>query len=268
MLPIAKADAAEFHGVRFVLTDMDETLTFQGRLAAATYDALERLQAVGVKVIPVTAAPAGWCDQMARMWPVDGVIGENGGFFFRRNTHGHGLVRSFWHSDSERQKVSDRLAEIGRLVQHAVPNAAFAEDQPFRMTSVAFSQPEDLDTRAAIIDALRAAGADVTLNNLWVLGWLGGYDKLAMARRVLHEGYSIDIDADRDAILYAGDSTNDAPMFSFFRHTVGVSTVTRYLREIPKPPNWITIGPGGAGFVEAANAVIRSHTVEATSHIG
>ena len=70
-----------FTSIEFVLTDMDETLTHHGRLAAATYDALERLQVSGIKVIPVTAAPVGWCDQMARMWPVDGVIGENGGLF-------------------------------------------------------------------------------------------------------------------------------------------------------------------------------------------
>jgi len=91
-----------------------------------------------------------------------------------------------------------------------------------------------------------------------VLGWLGGYDKLAMTRRVMAEIYDVDIDADRDAVLYVGDSTNDAPMFSFFRHTVGVSTVTRYLPDIPVPPHWIAAGPGGVGFVEAADAVIRS----------
>jgi len=258
MQPLAHALAPTFRSVRFVLTDMDETLTFQGRLSARTYEALERLQQAGVKVIPVTAAPAGWCDQMARMWPVDGVIGENGGFFFRR--HGHGVARSFWHPEADRQAVADLLADIGRRVREEVPAATFAEDQPFRLTSLAFTQPEDPETRAAIIAALRDAGADVTVNNLWVLGWLGGYDKLAMTRRMLAESYGLDPDADRDAILYVGDSTNDASMFGFFRHTVGVSTVTRYLPEIPTPPNWITTGPGGAGFVEAADAVIAARS--------
>jgi 3-deoxy-D-manno-octulosonate 8-phosphate phosphatase KdsC-like HAD superfamily phosphatase len=98
----------------------------------------------------------------------------------------------------------------------------------------------------------------VTVNNLWVLGWLGGYDKLSMTRRILADRYRVDIDADRDVVLYVGDSINDAPMFSFFRHTVGVSTVKRYLPKIPTPPNWIAAGPGGAGFVEAADAVISS----------
>ena len=258
MLLLARSDRETFQGVRFVLTDMDETLTCQGRLAARTYDALERLQRAGITVIPVTAAPAGWCDQMARMWPVDGVIGENGGFFFQRTADGHGLARWFWHPDETRQTVADQLGDIGRQVGSAVPTAVFAEDQPFRLTSVAFAQPEDPGTRAAIVGALRRAGADVTVNNLWVLGWIGGYDKLTMARRVLADRYGVDIDRDRDAVLYVGDSLNDAPMFGFFRHTVGVSTVTRYLPDLPTPPNWITAGPGGAGFVEAADAVILS----------
>jgi hypothetical protein len=237
---------------------MDETLTYQGRLAARTFDALERLQRIGVKVIPVTAAPAGWCDQMARMWPIDGVIGENGGFFFERSLAGHGLRRTFWQPADAKGFIAERLAEIGKRVLAEVPSAVYAEDQPFRLTSLAFAQPEDQTERAAIIAALRAAGAEFAVNNLWVLGWLGAYDKLSMTRRVLAETYNVDIKAENEAVLYVGDSTNDAPMFGFFQHSVGVSTVTRYLSEIPTPPKWIAKGPGGEGFVEAANAVIAS----------
>jgi HAD superfamily hydrolase (TIGR01484 family) len=261
MKPLNTIDDSIFQSVRFVLTDMDETLTFRGRLAAQTYDALERLQSAGLRVIPVTAAPAGWCDQMARMWPVDGVIGENGGFFFHRNNQRDDLTRIFWHPVEHQETIARRLAEIGAQVRRIIPAATFAEDQPFRLTSLAFSQPEDPGLRAAIIAALREADADVTVNNLWVLGWLGGYDKLAMARRVLAANYGVDIDSDRNAVLYVGDSTNDAPMFGFFNHTVGVSTVRHYLPDIPTPPNWITEGPGGWGFVEAADAVISSRIV-------
>ncbi|MGF6976044.1 HAD superfamily hydrolase (TIGR01484 family) [Paraburkholderia sp. JPY465] len=258
MRALSEAPDNEFRHVRFVLTDMDETLTWQGRLSARTYTSLERLQSAGVRVIPVTAAPAGWCDQMARMWPVDGVIGENGGLYFARAEAGHGVVRRYWHPDESRAKVSERLREIADSVMTKLPDAQFAEDQPFRSSSIAFARPDDPAASDRIVRALRSAGADVTINNLWILGWLGGYDKLLMTRRILAEQYGIDIDRERDAILYSGDSINDAPMFAFFTHTVGVSTVTRYLHQIPVPPRWITRGPGGAGFVEAADAVIRA----------
>jgi HAD superfamily hydrolase (TIGR01484 family) len=261
MKDLALATRSTFASVRFVLTDMDETLTYQGRLSARTYDALERLQHAGVKVIPVTAAPAGWCDQMARMWPVDGVISENGGLFIQRYD-GHGTKRSFWHADAERQVISDQLAKIGRHVRQAVPSAVFADDQPFRLTSLAFVQPDNDTDRDVIVAALRDAGLAVAINDLWILGWIGSYDKLAMTRRVMADVYGVDIGFDRDSILYCGDSTNDAPMFEFFRHTVGVSTVRRYLPEIPMPPTWITKGPGGDGFVEVVDAVIAGKSVE------
>lgn len=124
---------------------------------------------------------------MACMWPVDGVIGENGGFFFRREPVGHGLVRQFWHG-AERGRIREPLVEIGADAR-AVTGAAYAEDQPFRLASIAFARPDDAEACAAIVAALKAEGADVTVNNLWVLGWLGGYDKRAMALRVLAEVY-------------------------------------------------------------------------------
>ena len=68
--------------IRFVLTDIDDTLTENGRLPAASYLAMEKLQQAGLKVIPITGRPAGWCDHISRMWPVDGIVGENGAFYF------------------------------------------------------------------------------------------------------------------------------------------------------------------------------------------
>lgn len=258
MRPLKEAPAERLRAVRFVLTDMDDTLTFRGRLSARTYTALERLRDAGIAVIPVTAAPAGWCDQMARMWPVDGVIGENGGFHFRGTGGPDGVSRRFWHGDAGRDESAARLAALERDIRTALPQATTASDQPFRLTSLAFDRPANESARAALVDLFRRAGARVTVNSLWVLGWFGAYDKLTMARRVMADSYGVDIDAHGDGILYVGDSTNDAPMFSFFANSVGVSTVVHFLPEIPTPPAWITDGPGGDGFVEVADALLHA----------
>ncbi len=108
MRPLSDAAASEFANVRLVLTDMDDTLTFKGRLAARTYAALERLEAAGVRVVPITAAPAGWCDQMIRMWPISAVIGENGGFCFTRS--GSTIARRFWLDPDTLAKATAQLA--------------------------------------------------------------------------------------------------------------------------------------------------------------
>jgi hypothetical protein len=262
MEPLVRAPDNLFADVRFVLTDMDDTLTFEGRLSAATYESLERLRAAGVRVIPVTAAPAGWCDQMARMWPIDSVIGENGGLFFHRAAEGREIHREFWHGGAAREAASERLDEIGASVLAELDFASFADDQPFRLTSLTFNRPAEPERRAELVAALRRRDACVTANDLWILAWVGGYDKLSMARRVLASAYEIDVDIDKNSILYCGDSTNDAPMFAHFHHTIGVSTVRRFLSDIPVPPRWITEGPGGAGFVEAARAVLATRVQE------
>src|SRR4051812_7299860 len=69
--------------IDFVLTDIDDTLTDEGQLGAQAYSALWSLNDAGIQVVPVTGRPAGWCEMIARQWPVAGVIGENGGFYFR-----------------------------------------------------------------------------------------------------------------------------------------------------------------------------------------
>jgi hypothetical protein len=259
MRPLSDLDPSSLSSVRYVLTDMDDTLTHNGQLPAQTYSALEALRIAGIPVIPVTAAPAGWCDQMARMWPIDGVIGENGGLFFRRSSRPQSIERIFWHPDTECSKISDALLEIGRTLCRNWPALMLADDQPFRLTSLAFRRPASPADRAMLVDLLVSAGASAADNNLWVLGWLGRYDKLAMTRRIMAQVYDVDIDNDPDSILYVGDSANDGPMFDFFRHTVGVSTVGEYLPVLKTPPAWITRGPGGAGFVEVTETLLAIH---------
>src|SRR5258706_96250 len=79
MKPLASLDAS---AIRSVLFDIDETLTTQGKLTAEAYAALEALRRAGRRTVAVTGRPAGWCDHIARMWPVDAVVGENGAFYF------------------------------------------------------------------------------------------------------------------------------------------------------------------------------------------
>lgn len=256
MRPLSEARSSDLRHVRLVLTDMDDTLTFRGRLAASTYEALERLETAGVRTVPVTAAPAGWCDQMVRMWPVAAVIGENGGFCFTRN--GSAVTRRFWLDDDAREQAHARLLAIAQSLAPDYPQVTLSDDRPFRLTSLAFDKPGDPEAAAALCRRLSEAGASVTVNSIWVLGWLGGTDKLKAARRFLPEAVGMDVDLDRHAILYAGDSANDVPMFAHFPKSAGVSTVVEHIASIPRLPTWITKGAGGEGFVEVADAILAA----------
>jgi len=89
--PLAELDA---RGVRALLFDIDDTLTTSGKLTAQAYAALERLHGSGKRAIAVTGRPAGWCDHIASMWPIDAVVGENGAFYFR---YADGRLRRHYH---------------------------------------------------------------------------------------------------------------------------------------------------------------------------
>jgi HAD superfamily hydrolase (TIGR01484 family) len=140
--PLADFPAAARAGAIAVLTDIDDTLTTSGRLTAAAYAALERLQGAGLKVIPVTGRPAGWCDHIARMWPVDAVVGENGAFWMRHDAATRKLRTVFaGAAPADRQA---RLDAVAREILAAVPGCALASDQFCRAADLAIDYCEDV----------------------------------------------------------------------------------------------------------------------------
>jgi HAD superfamily hydrolase (TIGR01484 family) len=255
MQPFDQFSTALRRQIRFVLTDVDDTLTDGPRLPAAAYTAIERLEDAGITVIPVTAAPAGWCDLMARIWPIGAVIGENGGLSIRHDRVAGITERHYWAEPAEREAASARLATLGAEIAAALPGCAVAHDQRYREVTLAFRN-SDPALSDQIVARLCAAGARATVNSIWVIGWFGDFDKLAMTRRMMAELFAIDIERDAERCLYIGDSLNDAPMFGFFPYSVGVSTVRDYADRMPALPRWITKGAGGAGFVEVAEALL------------
>ncbi len=83
MRPLKEMPLTLVKSIRFILCDIDDTLTVEGTLPAETFTMLHRLKESRFCVIPVTGRAAGWCDHIARFWPVDGIVGENGAFYFR-----------------------------------------------------------------------------------------------------------------------------------------------------------------------------------------
>ena len=261
MRPLKDFPFADRRAIRVVLTDIDDTLTHHGRLPSSAYQALERLQAAGIVVVPVTGRPAGWCDMIARFWPVDGVVGENGAFYFRYDSRHHRMIRHYAKGDSERLQDRQRLAAIERQVLQEVPGAAVASDQAYREADLAIDFCEDVTPLAAadiarIVAIFSEHGATAKISSIHVNGWFGEYDKLSMCRILLREAYDLDMDVARRAIVFAGDSPNDAPMFGFFPNAVGVANVLRFADILPAQPAWVTAGEGGNGFVELAQVLL------------
>lgn len=248
-----------------VLADIDDTITSDGRLTAEAYTALENLQCAGFRVIPVTGRPAGWCDHIARMWPVDAVVGENGAFWMRYDQRNQKLNTVFASTP-----VPDRQARMDALavkILAAVPGCALASDQFCRIADLAIDFCEDVKplprkTVDVIVQLMEAAGMQVKVSSIHVNGWFGDYDKLTTTRRMLLQEFGVSIEdaTERKRWVFIGDSPNDAPMFGYFTNSVGVANVLDFTDTLEATPTYVTRDRAGAGFVQLAQALLSARS--------
>jgi len=249
--------------IRYVLTDIDDTLTLHGLLPAAALAAMERLRDAGVAVIPITGRPAGWCDHIARMWPVAAVVGENGAFYYRYDRTLRKMERCYFKTAEAREVDRRRLEELKVKILAAVPGCAVSADQAYREADLAIDFCEDvprlsLPAVERIVQIFEAAGAQAKVSSIHVNGWFGAYDKLAMCRVLLAERFGIDAERDNRAWAFVGDSPNDAPMFGFFEQSVGVANVARFAAQLSAAPKFVTRAAAGAGFAELAAHLLKA----------
>jgi HAD superfamily hydrolase (TIGR01484 family) len=261
MLPLAEFPAPARRALRGVFCDIDDTLTTSGRLTAEAYGALERLERAGLQVVPITGRPAGWCDHIARMWPVAAVVGENGAFYFRYDRAARAMERAFADDPAARAANRERLRTIAAEIVRAVPGCAIAADQHYRETDLAIDYCEDVarlprEAVDRIVALMQARGLTAKVSSIHVNGWFGAYDKLAATRRLMREAFRVDLDAERGSYAFVGDSPNDAPMFAFFPHAVGVANVRDFAGRLAHEPKYVTAAGASAGFRELADFIL------------
>jgi HAD superfamily hydrolase (TIGR01484 family) len=250
-------DPRDARAVHTLVTDIDDTLTTEGRLTASAYAALEGLRASGLRVIVTTGRPAGWCDHFARMWPVDAVIGENGAVRYWYDAPARKLHVRHAVADDQVRANRERMQQVAQEVLRQVPGSALASDQFCRIHDLAIDFREDVaplaeeDTQR-IVAIMQATGMTAKVSSIHVNGWFGEHDKLSACRTLMQELYGVDLDAQRRNFVYAGDSPNDAPMFGFFPLSVGVANVHDFVGRIEVLPAYVTTARSGEGFIELA----------------
>ena len=261
MTPIEQLGADQVRSIHTVITDIDDTVSTDGMLTAKAYGALEKLRHNGLRVIVTTGRPAGWCDHIARMWPVDAVVGENGACCYwydrpaRRLAVRHSLPPQALRANRE------RLDAVAAQVLAGVPGTALASDQFCRLYDLAIDYCEDVphvgeSSVQRIVEIMEAVGMTAKVSSIHVNGWFGSYDKLSMSRDIMRDLYGVDLDRDRDQIAYAGDSPNAAPMFAHFPYSVGVANVRDFVGKMDALPQYITHSRSGEGFSELASLLI------------
>lgn len=262
LIPLEQRNGA-FSGVELLLTDLDDTVTTHGLLTGEVYQSLWALNEAGVQVIVVTGACAGWCDHLARSWPIAGVIGENGAFFFSREGHvgGYGkLQRQYWSTLPQLQQEQQQL-----MAKFTMAFEGFEEylthDQHYRLAEVAINVNQDLlepaiERRDAILAFCQQQGISHSVSSIHINTWVAQNSKRAMCERVVQQLFGQPIPALPDQLLYSGDSPNDQEMFSTVKLSVGVANILSVKEQLKTLPTYLTTASHSQGFDQIAAAIM------------
>ncbi|MCM0607289.1 MAG: HAD family phosphatase [Xanthomonadaceae bacterium] len=263
-LNLSQASSQVLKSIRGVCLDIDDTFSSRGKITDQAYSALWKLKSAGFVIVPITGRPAGWCDHIARFWPVDAVVGENGAFTFfmdggvrrRLNTPmGRGVIA---------MSAKKKLKSLESKILKKFPKAKWASDQSYREFDLAIDICEDVapwkdKDVEALLTLCEKAGAHAKLSSVHVNVWFGEYNKFSGMTHWLNKG-APGVKGSVPKIsewIYIGDSPNDEPLFEKFPNTVGVANLKPYLSKLKYPPRWITSSESGAGFTEMAERLIK-----------
>ena len=260
LLPLADLASTRLHGVRGVLTDIDDTLTRDGAIEPAALAALQRLRAAGLPVIAITGRPAGWSEPFAAAWPVAAIVAENGGVMLRAAPGG--VVTDYAQDEATRARNDLRLRACAADILDAVPGARLAADSAGRRTDIAFDHSEftqlDAARIAEIAALMRAHGLNATVSSIHVNGWIGAHTKWSGAQWAVRHCLAAPLVP--DDWVYVGDSTNDQAMFERIPLSVAVANIERFVPELAVLTAFVTRGERGAGFAEVADALLAARS--------
>jgi len=244
-------------GIAAIFTDIDDTLTWQGQVVPAAYDAIVRLSEAGIPVGLATGRAGGFAEVLALLWPVTFALAENGGYAVLRD----GDLR-YWDPPETRLDQRARLQALVDEVAVEMPHIQMATDAALRRVDVAWDLHEVSDVSdedaAKLADLCRQRGARVLISSIHLHAFYGDHDKAAMLMRLASELMGLDEDQSRERCLFIGDSPNDQAGFAAFTRSVGVANIAHYSDRLSPPPAFIASQPGGFGFAEIAEHVLRA----------
>ncbi|MBD2105984.1 HAD family hydrolase [Nodosilinea sp. FACHB-13] len=238
---------------QLLATDMDGTLTRQGKFTPALLQGLEQLQGLGLPVMIVTGRSAGWVNGLAHYLPVVGAMAENGGIYFPHNGPPEPLVE-IPNLVAHRQLLQKAFTQL----QWRWPKLRESDDNRFRLTDWTFDieglTQADLDEMAELCQSLAWGFTYSTVQcHLFTLG----QSKAAGLQRVVKRYFAPIAAAE---VLTVGDSPNDESMFNpaLFPQSVGVANVVDYWPRLTHHPTYITKSTEVAGFLELVEALVQN----------
>jgi HAD superfamily hydrolase (TIGR01484 family) len=257
--PLSALGLAEAIGLAGLLFDLDDTFLDDGRLTEAAYLALGRLSRAKLNLVAVTGRPAGFGEVLARQWPVQGVVTENGAVAFRLE---NGRLTRWERADeSTRRARRIRIAGVFEELRNRFGEVRLSDDVHARVSDLTIdigeSQRVPADVVARIESTARDLGVRTFVSSVHLHLTLDPFDKASGTLAFLGDCLGEDPTAARHRYAYVGDSGNDAACFFAFATTFGVANVTESVARLSVPPRFLATHPKGKGFAEIADRILE-----------
>ncbi|MGB3201243.1 MAG: HAD family hydrolase [Nodosilinea sp.] len=240
--------------IKLLATDMDGTLTRQGKFTAALLSGLEQLQALGLPVMIVTGRSAGWVNGLAHYLPITGAMAENGGVYFPLNGAPELLV-DLPDLIAHRQQLRVAFSQL----QQRWPQLAESDDNRFRLTDWTFDlqglTEADLE---AMADLCQNLGWGFTYSTVQCHLFKPGQSKAVGLLKVLQRHFA---PVTSTEVITLGDSPNDESLFdpSLFPHSVGVGNVKDYWQQLNYRPAYVSQANEVEGFLELVHLLMSKN---------
>ncbi|MBU7582075.1 MAG: HAD family phosphatase [Nostoc sp. TH1S01] len=254
--PISQSPSTCWRNIRLIATDMDGTLTNEGKFSTALLQALEDLTASGIKVLIVTGRSAGWVSGISSLMPVAGAIAENGGIFYPNSSEQPIALTSIPDLTLHRQKLAAAFAQL----KQKFPQIQESADNRFRLTDWTFDVADlTLQELQTLGNLCQSMGWGFTYSTVQCHIKPQNQDKAVGLLQVLQAHWP---EYSPEKIVTVGDSPNDESLFArhYFPVSVGVANVLKYANQLQYQPTYVTSAAEVAGFCELASYILKSST--------
>ena len=256
-MPLSPLNQSTLSNIRLIASDVDGTLTHNGKFSTNFISTLLDLQSAGIKVLLVTGRSAGWVSALVNYLPVAGAIAENGGLFLQPNGQ-QDLLSSIPNISRHRILLENTFHQIKQLF----PNLQTSTDNHFRITDWTFD-----------VNDLSANDIQAISSQCQQMGWSFTYSNVQCHIKPPHQDKATGLDAvlknhfselNSQQVLTIGDSPNDEAMFNpaKFPISVGVANVRHYQDKMLHLPKYMTHASEFAGFQELAQLLLKNSVLD------
>lgn len=251
-------DVSTAKNIRFLLTDIDDTLTKDGKLLPEAYSALWDLKKEGIRVIAVTGRASAWGNLLVQEWPVSAVITENGAISYYMTTNNK-IENLIFPGTSN--NTDEALIRAFEKSLHEVSRARPAQDNHLRQFDLAIDYAETVqpplkdEEVQKIIHNFEKEGCKAVPSSIHINTWKGNFNKKEAALLLLKKLFSFD-EKQVDSVMYVGDARNDEPMFEYFPNACAVANISKWLNLMTHHPAWISTKEYGWGFADIVQTLI------------